>query len=588
MLQIIVRVLLIALLLFFTFAWKSLNCIYFSALFLLIFWAFLYEVFTYLSASKYATLDGLLKEESFLKKVFSGKFIISIKSIIIAFSLTIILFLGLSIADNFIFFLSLFGIFIFFALKKLFEKNVEGELSYGYFYAKKWIFFITSLLLVFIYAILLYFNFEANALNPNFVEYLRTLSHNPEVECLIAKEIYVFALFVNDIKIWVYSMILGSFNPSIFSVVFVSIFIAISLFAYFFALSHIYSFIISVNTKEIPNRLKPGLFIKTLLVLAFITLSLFLSGFLAKPKFIDDFIDSKITKSEKAFRFVFGSDFIDVPLSQIPFILEDMNKSKTQILQNANNSIDFIVDSVFNEATPKITKEMADWYFSVLTDYTLLYSWAKDGSVDAKVLEEFEEIFDKHFPKDMDEKFISVKDELDKNFSDYLRRALNQYEINSIFKEKVGQKSVNVAMSNTFDDLRQNSFKRLSYSAGITATSLGIVATLGAKTSIKLAGKVAGKLAIKSGASVASGSAGVVCGPFVVICAPVFAGATWFGVDYAITKLDESFNREEFERDITSSLEVGKERLKDEMKNSLHVYYDEIYNELEKKVKPLN
>jgi hypothetical protein len=576
--QIILRILFVVLLLVFTLIWEKLTCTLFMLFFACLFLAIFYEVFTYISALKHTLLDGIFGSDSKIKKILNGKLLLYIKAFIVSFTLSLIVLLGLSAIDNILFILTFLGISLFVILLKIFKKVVQNELNYGYWYAKKWVFLLFSLIMVFIYGTLFGLTFEPILTNNSFFEHIRTISHNPEVNCIIYKDLHVGTLYLNDMKIWLYSSFLSE-NISIFSKVFVTIFLCFSLFSYFFAIAHLYSFILHINTKEIPEKLKPGLFVLTLFALAILSATLFFSGFLKKQ---DHFFKTKTSHTEEVFRLVLGSDFIEVPKNEIPQILQNIHLNKENILDNSKTSIDTLVDEAFDIATPKITKAMSEWYFSILTDYALLLHWATKGSVDDMVVEKFNEIFSKNFPNDIDEKFLYIKNEFEKNFSISTINVMKKYDMNINIQNN--NDILYNALSNSFKELSSNSFKKLSFSAGISATSLGVLGVLSAKGSLKLAGKIAAKTATKGGASLAAGTSGLSCGPFAVICSPLLAIGTWVGVDYAITKLDESFNREEFESDIVQSLDVGRENLKRDMFEALENYYSEIEKNLTEKM----
>lgn len=103
--------------------------------------------------------------------------------------------------------------------------------------------------------------------------------------------------------------------------------------------------------------------------------------------------------------------------------------------------------------------------------------------------------------------------------------------------------------------------------AGIIAARGGIrigsraVGKAGAKRIIAAA---VARLSTKVVTSSSAGAAGTFCGPMVIVCGPLFAGATWVATDLAINSADEALNREKMKDDILMSIAEEKEQLKED------------------------
>jgi len=77
-------------------------------------------------------------------------------------------------------------------------------------------------------------------------------------------------------------------------------------------------------------------------------------------------------------------------------------------------------------------------------------------------------------------------------------------------------------------------------------------------------GRLTGRLA----SSAAAGSAGALCGPLVIICAPALAAATWVGTDLLINEVDESLNREQMRADMMAVVGEDKAAVKAALKQA--------------------
>ena len=119
--------------------------------------------------------------------------------------------------------------------------------------------------------------------------------------------------------------------------------------------------------------------------------------------------------------------------------------------------------------------------------------------------------------------------------------------------------------------LRNQMFQQGKFSLLLSAMiakkiSAVIVAKLAAKASAKLATKGAVKVGTKLATSAGAGLAGIVCGPGVVICAPLLAIGAWFATDAVIVTADEHFNRDDFRMELENMLDTQKYEIKRKLK----------------------
>lgn len=109
-------------------------------------------------------------------------------------------------------------------------------------------------------------------------------------------------------------------------------------------------------------------------------------------------------------------------------------------------------------------------------------------------------------------------------------------------------------------------------SLGIGGAALAVIPGIVAK---KLGPKIAGKVAVKTGArwaTVASGAGagGILCtwaGPAAAACVVVGGLISWVGVDYAMIKLDEHVSRDEFKQELEALVEEQKAAIRTVLQN---------------------
>lgn len=111
-------------------------------------------------------------------------------------------------------------------------------------------------------------------------------------------------------------------------------------------------------------------------------------------------------------------------------------------------------------------------------------------------------------------------------------------------------------------------------SLGVGAAALAVVPRVVAS---KLGQKIAGKVAVKTGArwaTVASGagSGALLCswaGPAAAACAAAGIVVTWVGVDYAMIKLDEHVSRDDFEQELHALVDEQKAAIRNVLQDIL-------------------
>lgn len=89
------------------------------------------------------------------------------------------------------------------------------------------------------------------------------------------------------------------------------------------------------------------------------------------------------------------------------------------------------------------------------------------------------------------------------------------------------------------------------------------------------------RLSSRVGASAAAGTAGTVCGPFVVVCAPVLAAGTWLATDLVINEVDEAWNRERMRQDMLAVLEEEQSQWKQNLTDQYGMMLAQVAADLE-------
>ncbi len=240
----------------------------------------------------------------------------------------------------------------------------------------------------------------------------------------------------------------------------------------------------------------------------------------------------------------------------------ELNATRFAAETNAASALNSYIDAVYDEGARLSAQKMADFNYSFLSDYLVLWHGVWDDDAGAYLNEKFALFVSESFPKDFGENIAKIAAANVKNYESSLNFTLKKY----------GAK-IDLNVTQSF------SLKSKAYRA--SGTGLGVLgAKLISKSLAKTAAKTGAKTLTKAGASATSGSAGLVCGPGAVVCVPAFAVATWFGLDFAFAKGDEALNREGFEAAIVRDMMAAKEELKRALAEDFNATIDEISSEI--------
>ena len=244
----------------------------------------------------------------------------------------------------------------------------------------------------------------------------------------------------------------------------------------------------------------------------------------------------------------------------------ELNATRFAAEANAASALNSYIDAVYDEGSRLSAQKMADFNYSFLSDYLVLWHGVWDDDAGAYLNEKFAGFVSESFPKDFGENIAKIAAANVKNYESSLNFTLKKY----------GAK-IDLNVTQSFS-LKSKAYRASGTGLGALGGALG--AKLISKSLAKTAAKTGAKTLTKAGASATSGSAGLVCGPGAVVCVPAFAVATWFGLDFAFAKGDEALNREEFEAAIVRDMMAAKEELKRALAEDFNATIDEISSEI--------
>ncbi len=239
---------------------------------------------------------------------------------------------------------------------------------------------------------------------------------------------------------------------------------------------------------------------------------------------------------------------------------DELSKSKASAVDAVLLKVQQELDQAYQPVYEAIS-EYADFHYSLKGEYTEL-TLATFGNP-AEKLQSI--LFD-----ELDERLEDMHSELDHTFNKAFKAELAEL----FLREENTNGEFGELTRRVIDDVNT----RIIYTAPIGSAAIGGVAlTAVAKAmSKKLAAKVAAKAVAKSGGKLAStltglGAAALVCGPAAAVCGVAGGAVAWFATDYGILVVDESWNREEFENDLSLMVDEMKEAYRRKVEEALFV-----------------
>ncbi|WP_297943406.1 hypothetical protein [uncultured Campylobacter sp.] len=335
-------------------------------------------------------------------------------------------------------------------------------------------------------------------------------------------------------------------------------------FLFYCAILHLCAFVLfMLRATSAP---KIGRFSGTIFALAYVTLCLICA---AQTRTVAGEADGARPKSavETGVQIVLQSgERLILSAREADALRGELNATRFAAEANAASALNSYIDAVYDEGARLSAQKMADFNYSFLSDYLVLWHGVWDDDAGAYLNEKFAGFVSESFPKDFGENIAKIAAANVKNYESSLNFTLKKY----------GAK-IDLNVTQSFS-LKSKAYRASGTGLGALGGVLG--AKLISKSLAKTAAKTGAKTLTKAGASATSGSAGLVCGPGAVVCVPAFAVATWFGLDFAFAKGDEALNREEFEAAIVRDMMAAKEELKRALAEDFNATIDEISSEI--------
>ena len=335
-------------------------------------------------------------------------------------------------------------------------------------------------------------------------------------------------------------------------------------FLFYCAILHLCAFVLFMpRATSVP---KIGRFSGTIFALAYVTLCLICAAQMRTAGSGAEGVHPK-SAVETGVQIVLQSgERLILSAREADALRSELNATRFAVEANAASALNSYIDAVYDEGARLSAQKMADFNYSFLSDYLVLWHGVWDDDAGAYLNEKFALFVSESFPKDFGENIAKIAAANVKNYESSLNFTLKKY----------GAK-VDLNVTQSFS-LKSKAYRASGTGLGALGGVLG--AKLISKSLAKTAAKTGAKTLTKAGASATSGSAGLVCGPGAVVCVPAFAVATWFGLDFAFAKGDEALNREEFEAAIVRDMMAAKEELKRALAEDFNATVDEISSEI--------
>ena len=335
-------------------------------------------------------------------------------------------------------------------------------------------------------------------------------------------------------------------------------------FLFYCAILHLCAFVLFMPRAT--SAPKIGRFSGTIFALAYVTLCLICA---AQTRTARGEVEDVHPKSavETSLQIVLQSgERLILSAREADALRGELNATRFAAEANAASALNSYIDAVYDEGARLSAQKMADFNYSFLSDYLVLWHGVWDDDAGAYLNEKFAGFVSESFPKYFGENIAKIAAANVKNYESSLNFTLKKY----------GAK-IDLNVTQSFS-LKSKAYRASGTGLGALGGVLG--AKLISKSLAKTAAKTGAKTITKAGASATSGSAGLVCGPGAVVCVPAFAVATWFGLDFAFAKGDEALNREEFEAAIVRDMMATKEELKRALVEDFNATIDEISSEI--------
>lgn len=387
-------------------------------------------------------------------------------------------------------------------------------------------------------------------------EILKSIAPQAHFKSALLNEIYALKFYKNAL----FELALSQ-SPSALKIALLFL-ICAGDFLFYCAILHLCAFVLFMP--RVAAAPKIGRFSGTIFALAYVTLCLICA---AQTRTARDEAEHPKSAVETGVQIVLQSgERLFLSAREADALRGELNATRFAAEANAASALNSYIDAVYDEGARLSAQKMADFNYSFLSDYLVLWHGVWDDDAGAYLNEKFALFVSESFPKDFGENIAKIAAANVKNYESSLNFTLKKY----------GAK-IDLNVTQSFS-LKSKAYRASGTGLGALGGVLG--AKLISKSLAKTAAKTGAKTLTKAGASATSGSAGLVCGPGAVVCVPAFAVAMWFGLDFAFAKGDEALNREEFEAAIVRDMMAAKEELKRALAQDFNATIDEISSEI--------
>ena len=272
-------------------------------------------------------------------------------------------------------------------------------------------------------------------------------------------------------------------------------------FVFYCAILHLCAFVLFMPRATAAPKI--GRFSGTIFALAYVTLCLICA---AQTRTVAGEADGARPKSavETGVQIVLQSgERLILSAREADALRGELNATRFAAEANAASALNSYIDAVYDEGARLSARKMADFNYSFLSDYLVLWHGVWDDDAGAYLNEKFALFVSESFPKDFGENIAKIAAANVKNYENSLNFTLKKY----------GAK-IDLNVTQSFS-LKSKAYRASGTGLGALGGVLG--AKLISKSLAKTAAKTGAKTLTKAGASATSGSAGLVCGLGAVV-----------------------------------------------------------------------
>lgn len=237
---------------------------------------------------------------------------------------------------------------------------------------------------------------------------------------------------------------------------------------------------------------------------------------------------------------------------------QNLERQRTASLARIDARVNDQLAAIYRSAEQGVD-EFLDWHYSIRGQYSQLGVWAASRLGEASYEDYIQSRMGSLVTEPMQTQLAALDSELQSAF---------EFEVASL-----GRQHASYLDSLMDEDCLQLgvSMPALPVQLAKTTAGIGSIAGLssyamtrfGIRYAAQRGGQVAAtrsasRFASRAATSGVSGSSGALCGPLVMVCAPVLAAGAWVGADWLINRADEAMHREALKQAIMAALEAER------------------------------